>query len=134
MDASNRNLDLYLRARNATVVTETQIKQPWPYTGGYWDPDLKWNNDGSETNALNCDVFAGFVPSVRPYQTSPGTVDFLVTLSWPAKFQAIHMNLIPRGPNRGKVMVWGGDLVVGTLNGGWKNGEEWSFQPWSIVD
>lgn len=134
MDASNRNLDLYLRARNATVVTETQIRQPWPYTGGYWDPALKWDNDGTENNALNCDIFDGFVYSIRPVQRVSGVVENNVTLSWPTPFQAVHMNLIPRGPNRGKVMVFCGAMVVGTLNGGWKNGEEWSFQPWCIVD
>lgn len=134
MDASNRNLDLYLRARNATVVTETQIKQPWPYTGGYWDEALGWTNDGTENSAVNCDIFAGITYSTLDVQLIPGGPVTTQTLSWPTRFQAVHMNLIPRGPNRGKVMAWCGNLVVGVLNGGWKNGQQWTFQPWCIVD
>jgi len=54
------------------------------------------------------------------------------------------MNLIPRGPNRGKVMVWNGQLVVGhgctsgTATPPWDAGTPsdpwWTFQPWAIVD
>jgi hypothetical protein len=135
MDASNRNLDLYLRARNATVTTETQIKQPWPYTGGYWDPDDAYNNDGSENDAANCDILTNISYSTLQARLIPDGPLLFKTLSWPTRFEAIHMNLIPVGPNRGKVMTWNGDLVVGTLGSGfWKDGEEWVFQPWTIVN
>jgi len=79
-----------------------------------------------------------------PSNPGGGGTPTLRTWSWPSRFNAIHMNLIPRGPNRGKVMVWNGDLVIGhgctsaTATPPWDPGTPsdpwWTFQPWAIVD
>ena len=134
MDPITRNQDLYLRSRDVPVIVESQIEQPWPYTGGAWVTDAQTGFDGSESNAFDCDIFTGFVPKTLDQQLIPGGPITTTTLAWPARLQAVHMNLIPRGVNRGKVMLWPGAVVFGTLGGAWRNGKEWSFQPWSIVD
>lgn len=76
-----------------------------------------YNHDRDETNAS-----AAF----------PG-ITFLLEYVFPSNFNAIHMSLIPKGPNRGKVMVWDNAPVlavaptVDPVN-------LWSFQAWAIVD
>jgi len=42
------------------------------------------------------------------------------------------MALIPKGPHRGKVIVWGEQPLLGLATP--YSGEYWSFQAWSIVD
>ncbi len=49
-------------------------------------------------------------------------------------FCAIHMTLIPKGPNRGKVMVWGGNMPVLLRPNGALSSQDWFCQPWSIID
>ena len=63
-----------------------------------------------------------------------------VTLGWPAPggpmFNAVHMCLIPKGPHRGKVLVWDRRLILAKTPGFVTQGPDdyYSLQPWAIVD
>lgn len=48
-------------------------------------------------------------------------------------FNALHMSLIPKGPNRGKVLVWNDKPIIADGEP-FATGVWWSFQAWSIVD
>jgi hypothetical protein len=72
-----------------------------------------------------------------------------VVADWSA-FNAVHMSLVPKGPHRGKVLVWGSTVTWpgGPLNGApilvrnpaltgpgaTASGEYWSCTAWSYVD
>lgn len=51
-------------------------------------------------------------------------------------FNALHMCLIPKGPNRGKVLVWDLQLVLAKTPGfiTQSASEYYSLQTWAIVD
>ncbi|MGE3174557.1 MAG: galactose oxidase-like domain-containing protein [Planctomycetota bacterium] len=52
-----------------------------------------------------------------------------------APFNAVHMSLIPRGKDRGKVIVWDRREYLMKPGGAYEQGDEyWSFQCWAIVD
>ena len=69
----------------------------------------------------------------------PGNIDianpFHATIGEIGRFNAIHMALIPKGPHRGKILVWNRYPVIvrpgATLD---PSGKFWSCQGWSIVD
>lgn len=72
-----------------------------------------------------------------PFQSAPFT-SITITLPFPVSgdhtlptFNAVHMALIPKGPHRGKVLVWNITPVVATPQ---PNNVEWSFQAFSIID
>lgn len=82
----------------------------------------------------------GFNHQVSPHPDAtnhlvpfPGST--LFTADFDAPFNAIHMSLIPRGKDRGKVIVWDSRKYVMQPNGSYAGGgQPWSFQCWSIVD
>lgn len=144
------NYEIGLRSRDASVPVDarTLSAAPVQLRGGHWPVWGRWNHSAVETVATSPQEFVGFTYYQSlvgdPSNPAGGATPTLRTWSWPARFNAIHMNLIPRGPNRGKVMVWNGDLVVGhgctsvTATPPWDAGTVsdpwWTFQPWAIVD
>lgn len=54
-------------------------------------------------------------------------------LKFPERFKLVHSSVIPRGPNRGKIIGWDLQPVIGlapTVDAS----NLWSFQSWSIID
>ena len=75
-----------------------------------------------------------------PLETDPAAafagITYLFEYKWPERFNAIHMSLIPKGPNRGKVVVWDNAPVIATLANDPLVAANtlWSLQAWAIVD
>lgn len=144
------NFDISLRSRETSVpiAPETLAAAKVSIQGGRWPDDGKWIHDDVETVATDAEEFAGitYYQSMVADPSNPASMGGMSmrTWSWPARFQAIHMNLIPKGPHRGSVMVWGGDMVVGkgctsgTATPPWQPSGAgdpwWTFQPWAILD
>ncbi len=91
-------------------------------------------SQGAWTQAFNHEhATANGTDARTPFATSP------VPPQWPLlantttpTFNAVHMSLIPKGPHRGKVVVWDITPAVGRADPFHQN--YWSFQSWSIVD
>ena len=82
---------------------------------------------GAWTKAYNHDK-----TETDPSAAFPG-ITYLFEYFFPVTFNAIHMSLIPKGPNRGKLVVWDNAPVLAV----WPTihaTDLWSFQAWAIVD
>jgi hypothetical protein len=87
---------------------------------------------GQWTMAFNHEVspHASATDHLQPF---PGSTAY--SADFDARFNAIHMSLIPRGKDRGKVIVWDSRKYIRQPNGSYAAGNQpWSFQCWSIVD
>jgi hypothetical protein len=51
---------------------------------------------------------------------------------FPTRFKATHCSLIPKGPHRGRLLLWSTDIVVASAD--ITAGELWSWQAWVILD
>lgn len=54
------------------------------------------------------------------------------TWGFPQRFKATHCSLIPKGPHRGRLLLWSTDIVVASAD--ITGGELWSWQAWVILD
>jgi Domain of unknown function (DUF1929) len=98
--------------------------------------------------SLNADInIEGVVPKYGnwieefnhdPLETDPGAafpgIEYLLEYKFPDTFNAIHMSLIPKGPNKGKLMVWDNALVLAKIPSLDMSGDYWAMQVWAIVD
>ena len=133
---TERNWNVYLRDRNIPAVVEAHVEpNELAFTGGVWHEDEAWTtHDFAETDMTDADAFAGMTYATFSAQLLPTDPISTITYGIPTRFQAIHLNLIPKGTNRGKVMAWNSPCVVATLAGSWRSGEQWTLQPWCIFD
>jgi len=103
------------------IVSEDNIQ----FSDGIWSE--AFNHNAHETNSADAypDMQFAFGPILDE--------DIYGFLKFPERFKAVHTSVIPKGPNRGKVLVWDLQPVAGIaptvdpIN-------IWSFQAWSIVD
>ncbi len=76
------------------------------------------------------------IPLGWPPAGPPLTLAGTTAMTTGRMFNAIHMCLIPKGPHRGKVLVWNGDAVLAKAPAFVTLGpNDWmAFQAWAIVD
>lgn len=105
----------------ATISTVDKIETPpLPKNFGAWT--RAWNHDSNETDAS-----VAFSDLTNIQLVGVGAQTF------PSRFMAIHASLIPKGPQRGSVIVWDRSILtaivpnIDPINA-------WSFQPWAVVD
>jgi hypothetical protein len=105
-----------------TISTIDKVESPpAPRNFGAWT--RAWNHDSNETDATI--AFPGML----------GVLSNNNNKAFPDKFMAVHMSLIPKGPQRGSVIVWDRSVVVASVPA--INPDPlvyWSIQPWAIVD
>lgn len=103
-----------------------------PALDGVWIPG--WNHDTTAPNAT--DYMAAFPNGTA--LSAPGGFfgwgDEPGPNTLAGSFNAIHMALIPKGPNRGKVIVWNRLPVIVQPGAPFSATDWWSCQGWSILD
>ena len=119
-----RNVDIVQSARNATVYLpqETLDLTNYPIKDGWFEEGF--NNDSTET-----DPAAGW-PGLEYWTGAIGGVTS--TWGFPTRFKATHCSVIPKGPHRGKLLLWNTDPVVAKST--FTGTEWWSWQAIVILD
>jgi hypothetical protein len=120
----DRNVDIVQPSRNAVVylpeealdLTDYPIKDGWFEEG--------FNNDLTESDPEVA------WPGIE-YKTE--TI-FGVTQEWkfPSRFKAIHCSLIPKGPHRGRLLLWDASPVIAKCTA--TGSSWWSWQCFVILD
>lgn len=119
-----RNISIVQSARDATVYLpqESIDLSGYPIKDGWFEEGF--NNSPTETN-----------PSVGWPGISfwTGTIGG-ETKQWgfPSRFKATHCSLIPKGPHRGRLLLWNTEPVVGTST--FTGASLWSWQAIVILD
>lgn len=111
------NINVGLRSRNTNFNVSTADVDLTGRTSKFGAWTKAYNHDREETVA---DV------------AFPG-ITYLPGYVFPETFNAIHMSLIPKGPNKGKLVVWDNAPVLAV----WPTisaTDLWSYQAWAIVD
>lgn len=119
-----RNVDIVQSARNATVYLpqENLDLSSYPIKDGWFEEGF--NNDATET-----DPSVGW-PGLEYWTGSIGGV--AQTWGFPTRFKATHCSLIPKGPHRGKLLLWNTDPVIAKST--FTGTEWWSWQAIVILD
>jgi hypothetical protein len=120
----DRNVDIVQPSRNAVVYLPEEALDltNYPIKDGWFEEGF--NNDLTESDPTI--AWPGF-------QYWTGTVGG-ITQEWkfPDRFKAIHCSLIPKGPHRGRLLLWDGSIVVASCNA--TNQELFSWQCLVILD
>lgn len=121
---AERNVDIVQSARNATVYLsqESLDLSGYPIKDGWFEEGF--NNDSTET-----DPSVGW-PGLQYWTGTIGGI----TMEWgfPTRFKATHCSVIPKGPHRGKLLLWNTDPVVATST--FTGTALWSWQAIVILD
>lgn len=121
---AERNVDIVQSARNATVYLpqENLDLSSYPIKDGWFEEGF--NNDSTET-----DPSVGW-PGLQYWTGTIGGT----TREWgfPTRFKATHCSVIPKGPHRGKLLLWNTEPVVATST--FTGTALWSWQAIVILD
>lgn len=103
-----------------TISTVDKIETPpLPKNFGAWT--RAWNHNSDET-----DPTAAFSDITQILSNIDNRI-------FPKKFNAIHMSLIPKGPQRGSVIVWDKSVIAAKFSS-IDSENFWSVQAWAVVD
>lgn len=121
---SDRNVDIVQPSRNAVVY----LPDDGIDLTGYPIKDA-WHDEGFNNSLEDSDPTIGWTNM----QFWTGTIG-QVTAEWrfPTRFKAIHCSLIPKGPHRGRLLLWDGLPVIASSD---ETGPGlWSWQSIVILD
>lgn len=120
----DRNVDIVQPSRNAVVYLPEEALDltNYPIKDG-------WFEEGFDNDLTDSDPTIAW-PGLQYWTGTVGGV----TQEWkfPDRFKAIHCSLIPKGPHRGRLLLWDGSIVVASCNA--TNQELFSWQCLVILD
>jgi len=120
----DRNVDIVQSERNATVYlpSEAMDLTGYPIKDG-------WFEEGFNNDLTDSDPTVAW-PGLEYWTGTIGTV----TAEWrfPDRFKAIHCSVIPKGPHRGRLLLWDGSPVIAKSTA--TGPDWWSWQCIVILD
>ena len=120
----DRNVDIVQSERNATVYlpSEAMDLTGYPVKDGWFEEGF--NNDLTESDPTVA------WPGLEYWTGTIGTI----TTEWrfPDRFKAIHCSVIPKGPHRGRLLLWDGSPVIARSTA--TGPDLWSWQCIVILD
>jgi hypothetical protein len=121
---AERNVDIVQSARNATVYIPQEAidLSGYPVKAGWFEEGF--NNDLTDSNP------AVAWPGLEYWTGTIGDI----TAEWrfPDRFKAVHCSLIPKGPHRGRLLLWDGSPVIARCTA--TSNQWWSWQSIVILD
>lgn len=121
---AERNVDIVQSARNATVYLpqEAMDLTGYPIKDG-------WFEEGFNNDLTDSDPTVAW-PGLQYWTGTIGTI----TAEWrfPDRFKAIHCSVIPKGPHRGRLLLWDGSPVIAKSTA--TGPDWWSWQCIVILD